>query len=1067
MPHQNSSEPRHYMGVMISSTFTDLQRHREVLIEALGRADLKAIAMENDSAKPMDMITSSLQMVRDCSAYIALIGHKYGQVPVSPSQNPERRSVTELEFEEAQKLGRPILLFIMSEAHTLTKADVETNKAREKKLNAFRNRAKRMNPNSTIHRVYATFDSLEDFRAKVIQAVAALEHYILERQSITVIQPEADAPSGPPLARETKSIPKPPALYAEPYYLGSHQFVGRQAQLDTLSDWASASEPHPVLLFDAIGGTGKSMLAWEWLTRHAPRIRTDWGGQFWYSFYERGATMSDFCQRALAYVTEKPLKNFRAKRTTELSEMLLMRMRERPYLFILDGLERVLVAYHRIDAAQVSDEEVNNPTDQIADRDPCTAIRPEDDDLLLALSASTPSKLLITSRLVPRVLLNRAGQTLPGVLRVSLPGLRPSDAEELLRSCGVTGDSEAIQNYLKTNCDCHPLVTGVLAGLINDYLPDRGNFDTWLQDLQGGGQLKLSELDLVQKRNHILKTGLTALSIDSYQLLSMLALLSEGVDYTTLSALNPYLPSEPKQYSEPDNPETIGWWENGAVEEKQEERWRYERDLERRKKYEEELEAYQHSISFTSARKRLEVATRDLERRGLLQYDRQSKRYDLHPVVRATAIGSLAQPEKERNAQRVVDYFSQQAHNPYEDAETLDDLRNALHVTRALLQLGRYRQACDSYLGVTCNILLFKLEAYAEVLSIERPFFRDGWDRLPEDVSDTDATHLAHDAACALSATGAYKQALSLKCAMLSRVFQDEHPSVAELSVASITLELRDLNRLAKSDQLICRAFELDSLIGHHRHLRTIRVGRFKQLALDGRLAEAEELLKVLLGDSSPDRDDKASEEAAYVVFHFYRGTLTEEMLRRAENLAREDKSRGIIRGLLYYRASWHFDQEQWAQAAESLNEAVRMARQVGQVDSSSEALLARARFRLGQLPDPHSEAERLSNMRHADDRMVAELWYDIGNHEHAYKHALASHKYNWADGPIFARRNGLQKARELIQKLGAEPPDLPPYDPTRDPRLPFEDELEALISRLRAQKVADPNAGLSPLRLQ
>jgi hypothetical protein len=57
-----------------------------------------------------------------------------------------------------------------------------------------------------------------------------------------------------------------------------------------------------VLLFDAIGASGKSMLTWEWTTGHATKVRGDWAGRFWYSFYERGAVMAAFC-RALAYVT--------------------------------------------------------------------------------------------------------------------------------------------------------------------------------------------------------------------------------------------------------------------------------------------------------------------------------------------------------------------------------------------------------------------------------------------------------------------------------------------------------------------------------------------------------------------------------------------------------------------------------------------------------------------------------------------------------------------------------------------------------------------------------------------
>ena len=143
----------------------------------------------------------------------------------------------------------------------------------------------------------------------------------------------------------------------------------------------------------------------------------------------------------------------------------------------------------------------------------------------------------------------------PGLFVCRCLGLRPPDAEALLRACGVRGNSQNIQHYLKNHCDCHPLVTGVLAGLINDYLPDRGNFDAWAEDATYGGQLNLAALDLVQKRNHILHTALAALSDKSRQLLSTLALISEAVDYPILSALNPHLPPAPNEVEEPEDPE--------------------------------------------------------------------------------------------------------------------------------------------------------------------------------------------------------------------------------------------------------------------------------------------------------------------------------------------------------------------------------------------------------------------------------------------------------------------------------------------------------------------------------
>src|SRR5262245_20520393 len=112
----------------------------------------------------------------------------------------------------------------------------------------------------------------------------------------------------------------------------------------------------------------------------------------WYSFYERGAILADFCRRALAYTTGRPLDDLQKMRTPELGVLLLAELQARPWLLVLDGLERVLVAYHRYDAAQLADADAGT-TDVIAERDPCSAIRPEDDELLRALTMASPSKV--------------------------------------------------------------------------------------------------------------------------------------------------------------------------------------------------------------------------------------------------------------------------------------------------------------------------------------------------------------------------------------------------------------------------------------------------------------------------------------------------------------------------------------------------------------------------------------------------------------------------------------------------------------------------------------------------
>ena len=1050
MRDDNLTPPLRYQGVMVSSTFTDLKEHRAALIKAIKGAGLTDVAMENDAAKPVDVIDSSLQMVRDCSAYIAVISHKYGQTPKSTERNPGTVSITELEFDEALRLNRPILLFIMGEEHPVLKADVETNATKRKKLKAFMERAKEMGPDSLVHRVYATFDSVEDFKEMAFPAVASLRRYLDD-------QTEAHAPRSH--AREkTKPdpIPRAPAFYAEPAYIGSHEFLGRKAELETLSDWAAPADPHPILLFEAIGGAGKSLLTWEWTTKHATTVRMDWAGRFWYSFYERGAIMADFCRRALAYITEQPLEGSRKKKTVELGEMLLHQLQARPWLLILDGLERVLVAYHRFDAAQLADEEAGT-TDEIAHRDPCAAIRPEDDDLLRALAAAAPSKLLLTSRLMPRVLLNPSNQGIQGVLRVPLPGLRPADAEELLRACGITGNSPVIQSYLKSHTDCHPLVTGVLAGLINDYFPDRGNFDAWAADPNYGGQLNLAKLDLVQKRNHILHTALAALPEKSRELLSTIALLSEAVDYPTLSALNPHLPPEPEKVEQPENLEGGSIWLM-SDDNKKNAQQDYQAALQRRKEYEQALKARLQSPEYLTAQQELAQTVRDLERRGLLQYDAQARRYDLHPVVRGITAGGLPQDERDHYGKLVVDHFSRQAHNPYENAETLEDIRNDLHIVRTLLQMGRFESAFDMYFPDLGQALHFNLEANAEILSLLRPFFLQGWATLPADLAEINSAHLANSAAIALEGIGEPKEALAAYGAAIVVALRRAGLFNVGIIMPNISRALRTQNRLAKEERCLLLNLSLASLADDTAMIFRARQYRFRQLARIGRWAEAEAIWLMLdpMGrDWSRLYYRPGDAEGEYAQFRFWKGDLMEEHLAHAKQLAESGRNHQIVRKLHGLSGEWQLAQYKWALAADSLQESVRMTREIGQTDTLPETQLALAKFHLKQLPNPRHEAEQLASGKEPAHRALAELWFAIGDHEQSKRHALASYQWAWADGEPYVHRYELNKTTALLEQLGVEIPTLPPYDPAKDEKLPWENEVEAAIEEQRIEKEA------------
>jgi hypothetical protein len=1043
------SEPRQYLGVMISSTFADLKQHRAALMKAIEAQGLHAVAMEQDAALPDGtVIDSSLRKVRDAAAYIGVISHKYGQIPDPGAGNPDGYSLTELEFREARRLGRPILIFIMGEDHDVKLADVERDPAKAAKLDAFRAGAKQVTAGSSVQRVYKEFSSLGEFEVAAAQSVAELRRF-LDRplEPAHAVRPD-----------DTDGIPRPPDLYAEPRYIGSHAFVGRAAELEMLSTWAAPAEKHPVLLFEAIGGTGKSMLTWEWTVGHASAARTGWAGTFWYSFYEKGAVMADFCRRALAYMTGQPLKAFRKKRQPELTELLLRQLQARPWLVVLDGLERVLVSYHRLDAAQLADEQAGH-TDEIAHRDPAAATRPEDDELLRALAAAAPSKILITSRLVPRVLLNRAGQPIPGVRHEHLSGLRPADAEAMLRTCGVRGGSEVIQAYLRRHCDCHPLVTGVVAGLVNDYLPDRGNFDRWAADPGHGGRLNLAELDLVQKRNHILEAALTALPDTSRQLLSTLALLSEAVDYDLLMAVNPHLPSEHQEPPAPERPqEDLEWLLLDEAGQREREREREREFLAECEEYEQSRRAWLDSQAYTGAARELARTVRDLERRGLLQYDRPANHYDLHPVVRGYAAGLLGAEDRSSLGQRAVDYFSQQARDPYETAQTLDDVRNGLRLIQALLQAGRMQEAFDAYVGDLSQSLFFNLEAYEEMLSLLRPFFTRDWTSLSVSLSDHAFSRLINDVACALNEVGQLDQSLALRKVSLRYALKNKTEADMRADIVQMAYIFQRKGQLAAYSKYIKFSLELAELLDDNAELFRARLDRFDQLGIIGQWSEAEAAWGALdpMGRSWPRPLYRPGEaEEAYAQFQFWRGKLTENFLSEAERLAAAGQNRPTVRYLHALRGQWQLTRENWTSAAESLHEAIRMTRETGGRGADLEAGLALARLRLGQRPAARDEAARLSEGPHPPDLELAELWHALGDTERAAVHALAAYQEAWSDGQPYVYAYDLSCATRMLGRLGIDIPRLPAYDPARAQPLPFEDQIRAVIEKTRSRRDA------------
>ena len=182
-------------------------------------------------------------------------------------------------------------------------------------------------------------------------------------------------------------------------------------------------------------------------------------------------------------------------------------------------------------------------------------------------------------------------------------------------------------------------------------------------------------------------------------MLSKLALVHTGVDYELLKAINPHLPPMPVEVEEPIKPGNGARWRKMTEDEKKAYTAAYQEQLKAFVAYQEALKARLASEAYKSAEKVFAGTLKDLLTRGLLQYDASAYRYDLHPVVRGVARGKLSAKEKNECGRSIVDYFSARQHNPYEHAQTLDDLADGIQLVRTCIEMGEMGGAAFAYQG--------------------------------------------------------------------------------------------------------------------------------------------------------------------------------------------------------------------------------------------------------------------------------------------------------------------------------------------------------------------------------
>jgi hypothetical protein len=446
--------------------------------------------------------------------------------------------------------------------------------------------------------------------------------------------------------------------------------------------------------------------------------------------------------------------------------------------------------------------------------------------------------------------------------------------------------------------------------------------------------------------------------------------------------------------------------------------------------------------------------------RGLLQYDGRDRRYDLHPVMRGVAAGGLKTDERDRYGQQVVDHFTAQPHNPYAQARTLADVAAGVQVVRTLVKLERWAEALRAYRGDVANALRVNLEAHTETLSLLRPFFPQGWIRLPEGLETSEGAYLANDAAMALGDLGETGAALeAYGAATEAHLKQGNWPGLRAV-LGNMAGDLLAKNRLAAAGRLTEWALDLAGMSGDAEDLFMARLFWLSMQIRWGRWAAAAATWRLLdpMGRSwSRGAYRQGIAEHGFALGQWWQGTLRKEHLERAARLAEADGDSVTVRALLRLRGDWHLAQGDWPRAAEAYQAAVEKARERRRADWDAEIGLAWAiqqRGKLGTAAEARHEAERLSR-EVGDSCTLARLWHALGEPGRAREQALAAYRWAWADGEPYVHRYDLTEATKLLTEWGIPVPVLPPYDPAKDEPLPWEAKVRAAIDQAMAEKAA------------
>ncbi|HJR08561.1 MAG TPA: DUF4062 domain-containing protein [Pyrinomonadaceae bacterium] len=204
MTDHNSHDQHPLSKVMISGTYDDLKSLRDAMKEALHAQGLPILDMAYEQTKVGSVLSNSLDMVRRSSVYVAIIGWKYGKIPTE--NNPDRLSLTELEYNAAKEAGITIKVFIVRGSYLLETAYDESDEGKIK-LAAFK---KRLEDDGNI---CTFFENFHDFDKKAVHTAIEISKAIEQHPKLSTDSNSREGKvRGERMRPSTSSAPPPARL---------------------------------------------------------------------------------------------------------------------------------------------------------------------------------------------------------------------------------------------------------------------------------------------------------------------------------------------------------------------------------------------------------------------------------------------------------------------------------------------------------------------------------------------------------------------------------------------------------------------------------------------------------------------------------------------------------------------------------------------------------------------------------------------------------------------------------------------------------------------------------------